>query len=959
MTPSMEQRERLESARGKDIRDVASSLGVQLGKGAKMAYCPEHSRGPRGGSPSMSFFKRDGVELFMCHGCGAAGDAVRLVQFVRGWDFVQAMGYLTGPLPPRAAGLVYPGLEQELVVPLEARTRALTAWVGALRLQGAGADFLSSRGISVELASKFGVVSIDESTGNAAMGAALKATDAATCEALGLAKRGNRGDYYSPRAYGFHLVFPYHDEAGVVVHAQTRRVHRSEDGAGKGLKWWSCPGEIPVPWNIRAAMPVPFAPAKRVWLVEGVLDALRLEAEGVSAVGCPGTQYLGEDEVDRLLAVCGQNVFVVGMDADEPGVKARKRVADLLVKAGAEALEVSWPSTWGGDSSHKDFCDWFASGETAMPPVLESGATGDASERAPALADAPVPAVRVPKGWTVGRDGVWKASKVGPPQQASVVPVLVQGRMVDVVTGKEAAAVTWLDVGSDGKPKWASRVDARSTWANAKDLVRVSEYGFPVSSSTAALMAQYLTEAMTLLPSGGEVVTSQMGWCGAGFVLGLGDGVGKAPRLHVPNGMEAVLRGYRSRGTLEGWVAAARTVSQPKMRLALYASLAAPMLEMIEEAPNVIVDFCGQSSTGKTTAQMFAASVWGLPQDKGEGIVFSWQATRVGVETMAALHQHVPLILDDSTKAKDASSFIPEVTYDFSQGKGRMRGAAAGGMRPPTYYRSVLISSGEQPIAALSQKAGAAARVLTMWGRPAAGWDKRQVDEFRSSLLDNHGHAGRRWVEQLLEVRGQPEVVRSLVEEYRRRVAHFASKATTEIGGRLASAFALIDLAGDMASEVLGVPYDAAQMEVQWEETMAEGQDQGDRPLSALHAAYTFAAANQQRFYGVHSGDSPNGGWLGVWRTGLTGYIGFLRPNLERLLREDGHDPGATLRQWRERGWLKVWDRERFEVRVKAWGGTSVAVLSIPDEALRKAGVGSVDARAKSDGPEVEAEVAS
>lgn len=128
--------------------------------------------------------------------------------------------------------------------------------------------------------------------------------------------------------------------------------------------------------------------------------------------------------------------------------------------------------------------------------------------------------------------------------------------------------------------------------------------------------------------------------------------------------------------------------------------------------------------------------------------------------------------------------------------------------------------------------------------------------------------------------------------------------------------------------------------------------------MAALRTAYTFAAANQSRFYGVHGGDSPTGGWAGVWSTGARGYIGFLRPGLEKLLREDGHDPGAVLRQWREAGWIRTWDKDRLEVRVTAWGGTRVAVVSIPDEALRKSGVGTTDARSKSDAPEIDAQEA-
>ena len=86
----------LGEAKHRDIRQVAQELGFKFGRGHKNAYCPDHSRGPGKGTPSVSFFQKDGHHRFKCHGCQKSGDSIDLVCWIRGCSTKEAIEHLNG-----------------------------------------------------------------------------------------------------------------------------------------------------------------------------------------------------------------------------------------------------------------------------------------------------------------------------------------------------------------------------------------------------------------------------------------------------------------------------------------------------------------------------------------------------------------------------------------------------------------------------------------------------------------------------------------------------------------------------------------------------------------------------------------------------------------------------------------------------------------------------------------------
>ena len=381
-------------------------------------------------------------------------------------------------------------------------------------------------------------------------------------------------------------------------------------------------------------------------------------------------------------------------------------------------------------------------------------------------------------------------------------------------------------------------------------------------------------------------------------------------------------KGWSPKGTWEQWLEAVSLVSQfPHMYTAIYASVAAPLMKLLK-LPGFVVDFSGETSGGKTTALRFAASVWGRPSENFPTAMYSWDSTKVWIERTAGYLHNLPLILDETKRAKSMRT-VRDVIYDFCQGQGRGRGAVDG-TRYTDSWCSVLISSGEGAATSFSQDAGTRARVLTLKGKPL-GQDPevggRISEDVQMILADNHGHLGRRVAQYLVANRARYAEIQAVFREARGK---YANTAKTAVARRHAAHLAVLEVAAAIAHRI-GVPEPEVDpfgylMECQ----EAAGFD-ADRPLAALQDFLSWCAANQTRFHGRHESDGRGGsrapikGWAGKWERGENWeYIAATTLTVKDVLEELGHNPDEIISRWHERKWLYV-GRDRKRTRSRAF----------------------------------------
>jgi putative DNA primase/helicase len=540
----------------------------------------------------------------------------------------------------------------------------------------------------------------------------------------------------------------------------------------------------------------------------------------------------GADAVGAVAALLDDSAALDGLAAAQR--QAPAKVASLLVRLGARKGYRQFAGRLERAIREVATAQQRAESEERFDQATASASRPLEEALGSALAGHELPAGLVsPPGWDVDRSGIARLKvddDSGEVQAVDVAhrPMIIEGRYRDVHDNTVTYALAW----SGAHSGWHVHPVPRGKAADARGLVAFAAHDAPVTSNNAANLVAFLSdfEAANAEHLPEARVTTSMGWHGTGaercFLWGrsvigrdgvlVGDAVEDVPparwrpgQLHLlvtEPGVRALADGFRASGTWEGWLAAVAVAARhPVVMLGIYAALVPPLMAVVPTIANFVVDFCGETSRGKTTTLRLAASVWGNPDERGGGLVMSWDATRVYVERAAALTDYLPTFLDDTKRARKPED-VGRTLYDFASGVGRGRGSLQAIQRT-TRSHGVLLSTGEAPATSFTNDGGTRARTLCLWGSPFGGVGPETVGavhQLANAVLAHHGHAGPRLVSWLLS--GQ-DAVRQVRELYREAVERWTALANgNPVAGRAAHYVAALDLAKALLHGPLGVP---------------------------------------------------------------------------------------------------------------------------------------------------------
>jgi uncharacterized protein (DUF927 family) len=313
----------------------------------------------------------------------------------------------------------------------------------------------------------------------------------------------------------------------------------------------------------------------------------------------------------------------------------------------------------------------------------------------------------------------------------------------------------------------------------------------------------------------------RVGWYGSAYVLPdttLGE---TAEERLVLQNLDRNSEGYRQAGTLESWRAeiAARCVGNSRLLLAVSTALAAPLLAPLGEESGGL-HFRGESSEGKTTALLIAATVWGEP-----GRLERWRTTANALEGVALAHNDNLLCLDELKELDPHEA--GGVAYMLANGAGKRRGQPHGGTRPRLTWRLLFLSTGEtrleHHIAEAGQRiqAGQEVRLVDVPADAGTGLglfedlhgaanSKTFADHLREATTANYGHAGRAFIAALSQDR--PANVTKTQQLRDGFVAEHVPAGASGQVYRVAQRFGLIGAAGELATAagITGWPEGAA-----------------------------------------------------------------------------------------------------------------------------------------------------
>ncbi|WP_213879219.1 DUF927 domain-containing protein [Pseudomonas sp. dw_358] len=320
---------------------------------------------------------------------------------------------------------------------------------------------------------------------------------------------------------------------------------------------------------------------------------------------------------------------------------------------------------------------------------------------------------------------------------------------------------------------------------------------------------------------------------------------------------------FRVRGSLEGWRAevAAKCQGNPVLTLAIGCALAGPLLSLVGVLGGG-VHLVGDSSSGKSLAQLIGSSVWGDP-----GIfAASWDMTKGGLEIEASSRNDTMLPLDEIKRADPKR--VQEMAYSLANGQGKGTMTRDREARGKLSWRLLALSSGERSLsehAAISGNAAHSGAELRMVDVNAGTRTHRAFDELHGmegadfhrqltvAVGAHHGHIGPAFVEKLLADHDRP----GLLEDFAGIRAQFTEDNAQ--AGRVADRFAVIALAGEMAIAYGLLPWepgtalaDCQLLYGEWLSRVGSGNAEDRQILSGIldfidkHGSSRFSDVNDQ-----------------------------------------------------------------------------------------------------------------
>jgi putative DNA primase/helicase len=359
-----------------------------------------------------------------------------------------------------------------------------------------------------------------------------------------------------------------------------------------------------------------------------------------------------------------------------------------------------------------------------------------------------------------------------------------------------------------------------------------------------------VTYLATVRVAGRARSVERVGWHGPAFLLpdeAFGEAAG-GERVHLALDLE---HAFRVGGSLADWQQEVGRHAQGNSRLsfALSCAFAAPMLGRLGMESGGF-HFCGRSSKGKTTCIEAAGSIWGGPVYRE-----TWRATANGLEGVALAHCDCLLILDEQGQALPREA--GEVAYLLANGMDKVRARKTLDGRPRRRWQTLFLSTGEVTLAdklreeGRTPKAGQDVRMVdipvipdgldqafeTWEGFPSS---KALADHLRVATRRSYGTAIRAFLDRLCRL-PEPE----LLDLERRKVAwarqHLPRGADSQVG-RVVDRFALVAMAGELATEWGIVPWRPGNAEWAAEECLQAwlvqrgglGSGENERGLAAV-----------------------------------------------------------------------------------------------------------------------------
>ncbi len=360
--------------------------------------------------------------------------------------------------------------------------------------------------------------------------------------------------------------------------------------------------------------------------------------------------------------------------------------------------------------------------------------------------------------WIAGENGIYAQNTSTVEQIACYHPILPIERLKNLETGEEQIRLAFKRNG-----RWEEVIVPKVMITSASKIVALSGRGVAVTSENAKLLVRYLSDVENRNASqiAVQYSSSKLGWIKKEFLPYdteiIFDGDSRFRQLFESIG---------EHGNRDKWyrhVKELRRTARPEIKMMLAASFASVLIPKIGALP-FFIDLWGETEGGKTVTLMLAASVWANPAENA--YIGDFKTTDVALEAKANMLNHLPMILDDTSKKnRRIEENFEGVVYDLCSGKGKTRSNRDIGINTESHWNNCILTNGERPLTSYVNQGGAINRILEIeCGEKVYADPPKTAD----TLKKNFGFAGKDFVE-VIKAMGE-DAVRKIQKDFQQQL---------------------------------------------------------------------------------------------------------------------------------------------------------------------------------------------
>lgn len=349
--------------------------------------------------------------------------------------------------------------------------------------------------------------------------------------------------------------------------------------------------------------------------------------------------------------------------------------------------------------------------------------------------------------WIAGETGIYAQNMATVEQIACYHPILPIERLKNLETGEEQIKLAFKRNG-----RWEEIIIPKTMITSASKIVALSGRGVAVTSENAKLLVRYLSDVENRNTSqiAVQYSSSKLGWIKKEFLP-----YDTEITFDGDSRFRQLFENIGEHGNRAKWyehVKSLRQSGRMEIKLMLAASFASVLIHQIGALP-FFVDLWGETEGGKTVTLMLAASVWANPAESA--YIGDFKTTDVALEAKANMLNHLPMILDDTSKKnRRIEENFEGVVYDLCSGKGKTRSNRDIGINTESHWNNCILTNGERPLTSYVNQGGAINRILEIECGEKVYDDPQQTAD---TLKQNYGFAGKDFVE-VIKAMGADEV---------------------------------------------------------------------------------------------------------------------------------------------------------------------------------------------------------